>query len=147
MAATTKTATKTAAPANKGIQEVPAGTDKATKKAKKKRVLFGERGEDKKLKTKITGKVVEGWSSKEHLPLRKDDFAEPADFLEWKADRLERSVKNLREQAVAERGLGNAEQRKAAKKMASLVKRFNAQKEEMKKAGMSDEQIAAFMNG
>lgn len=132
----------------KGLSQKPAGEGKKKnreKKAKVKRVAWGKRDAEGKLENKIKGKDVGDWNPKVHLPLRKSDFENPADYLELTADRLEVKAKKMREDAVSERSLGSVADRKKAKRFKSVAEKFNALREEFKNAGMSDEQIAAFL--
>ena len=81
----------TATESKKGLKQKAAGENakkNRKKKEKVKRVAWGERNDKGQLKTKIAGKVVEGCDPKVHLPLRKGDFENPADYFELSADRL-----------------------------------------------------------
>lgn len=134
----------------KGLSQKPAGEGKKknrVKKEKTKRVAWGERNDKGQLVNKIEGTVVEGWDPKIHLPLRKNDFKNPVDYLNLTADRLEAKVKKLREQAVEEASLGSVADRKKAKKFKNIAEKFNALREEFKASGMTDEQIAQFLGG
>ncbi len=140
----------TVAAPKKGLEMKPVaegGKKNRKKKEKVKRVAWGDRNDKGQLKTKIKGKDTAGWDPKVNLPLRKNDFENPADYLELTADRLEAKAKHFRELAVEEKSLGSVADRKKAKKFKGIAEKFNAMREEFKAGGMSDEQIAQFLAG
>ncbi len=149
MPAATKNAPAKDQKATAGFTAVESGKkERKEKKPKVKRTAFGDRDEKGKLKEKIKGAVTpEGFDSKLHLPLRKQDYDNPADFLNVTADRLEAKAKKLRQQAIDEAKLGNVSDRKKAKRMKSLHDKFKALFGEMKGSGMSEEALKAFLEG
>lgn len=136
--------------ANKTLTTAPAGEGKKKKREKKekvKKVAWGDRDEKGKLKELVKGAAMPaGWDGKVHLPLKRGDFENPADYYNLTADRLEAKAKKLREQASSEAQLGSTADRKKAKRMKSLFEKFNEMQKELKEAGMSEEQIKAILN-
>lgn len=148
------TTTKQAAPktnakgSNAGFETVESGKKDRKKKEKVKRVAWGVRDEKGKLKEKIKGAVMPAdFSPKTHLPLRKMDFENPADYLNVTADRLEAKAKKLRADAIEEAKLGSVTDRKKAKRAKGLIDKFKALYGEMKESGTDEAALRAFLEG
>lgn len=146
----------TATAPKKGLEtKAPAEKKNRKKKEKVKRVAWGVRDDKGKLTTKIKlvrgddgkFKPVDGFDGKIHLPLRKNDFENPSEYMELTADRLEAKAAQLRQQAKEEATLGSVADRKKAKKFKNIAEKFNALRDEFKASGMTDEQIAQFLSG
>ena len=144
-AATPATPSTAATPATAaGATSDKPGKPKREKKPKVPRTEWGTRDAEGKLTTPIKDRhAIEGYDSKKHLPLRKCDFENPSDHMEWQDDRLEAKVASLRKRAKDERGLGTAAERQKAKKLRKLHEQFAALSQEMKDSGLDVEKLLA----
>jgi len=64
------------------------------------------------------------YTSSKFQPLEKEDFASEADYLDYKADKMERAVKRMREEARVARSFGNVKDIKKMKKISKLLAEF-----------------------
>lgn len=83
------------------------------------------------------------YDPKVHMRLRKKDFLSPAPFLEQRADRLEKKVKELRLEAEAIRK-GGVKESKEIKRMNKLAETFSSKIEELRKE-LGDEGVAEYI--
>jgi hypothetical protein len=66
--------------------------------------------------------VPADYSSSKFQPLAKENFATEADFLDYRADKAEKHAKDLRNQAVDARKLGNVKDVTKAKKLLKIAR-------------------------
>lgn len=111
----------------------------------------GASAKRKPLKKKPKYAVPEGgltevpadYSLKTHAPLVRADFKDEHVFLSWKADTLQKRVDFYRKQAEMSQKLGNAEDRKAAKKLIAMKARMAELAAELKEQGLDVDSILA----
>lgn len=115
------------------------GAEVDAKAAKVEKVLWGERDADGQLITKLTwgpdGQMPEGFNNRKHKGLTPKDFASRADFLEFRAARLESQAKDAREEAIAERSGKGATTKAKQRKLLKLKDSYEALLAELAKDG------------
>lgn len=127
-AAATAPAAAPAAPADASTEAPELNEDGTPKKKRGRQPRVPFRTEDAPL---IVGPPT-GYSAKLHLPLKKTDFESEADYHDWNADNYEKRAKRERKKAEEARMFGNAEQRKAAKRLTAIQERMEKMYAEMR---------------
>jgi hypothetical protein len=80
-------------------------------------------GDGNVAKNKITA-VPADYDPKKHIPLRKADFAEEYQFLEYQADEYEKRAKKLREEAAEIKQLGSKEDRDNMRRLKAMQEKM-----------------------
>src|SRR6056297_3199820 len=80
--------------------------------------------------------IPDDFDPKVHKPLRKKDFVEEAVFFDHKAEQAEERLNYYREQAEECRKLGNAADRKKAKKLRTWMEKIAELKAELEEDGV-----------
>jgi len=87
------------------------------------------------------------WDTKAHQPLKKTDFVNDAVWYDNRAETLEKQAAENRKLAEQSRALGSTEDRKRAKKLLDMQKRFEALKASLAEEDVDVDAILALAAG
>lgn len=136
-------ATNPEGPAAAAAAAAPA--EKKVRKTKTEKILWGVRDEEGKLVNKIVGtKAPADFNPALHKPLWIHDFANKADFLDYRAEQWEKHAAEMRQMAIDERnGVSGTSVAAKQKKLVTLKSKYEALMAELKAAGVDTDAALA----